>query len=176
MLMGTSACGRVQFSLVDAALAPFFLRLPALEHYRGFKLPQARPTAQALRLCCIALPDASLQPPDLLKRIRSTFFFGMRNTTRDAPVYCCSASIFTEFAADSLHGCPTPVLSTAWPGAGLCEAAGVVGGCCQAPLRSGHLCVPQARHDVSGVLGVHSTPTPHPVPNTCVCLHAHTNT
>jgi len=29
-----------QFSLVDAALAPFFLRMPALDHYRNFKLPQ----------------------------------------------------------------------------------------------------------------------------------------
>lgn len=32
-------CGLVQFSLVDAALAPFFLRLPALQHYRSFSLP-----------------------------------------------------------------------------------------------------------------------------------------
>jgi glutathione S-transferase len=29
-----------QFTLVDAALAPFFLRLPVLKHYRGFELPQ----------------------------------------------------------------------------------------------------------------------------------------
>lgn len=28
-----------KFTLVDAALAPFFLRLPALEHYRSFSLP-----------------------------------------------------------------------------------------------------------------------------------------
>lgn len=28
-----------QFTLVDAALAPFFLRLPALQHYRSFSLP-----------------------------------------------------------------------------------------------------------------------------------------
>ena len=29
-----------EFSLVDASLLPFFLRLPVLQHYRGFGLPE----------------------------------------------------------------------------------------------------------------------------------------
>ena len=32
----------LQFTLVDASLAPFFLRLPVLKHYRGFDLPPVR--------------------------------------------------------------------------------------------------------------------------------------
>ena len=31
-----------EFSLVDASLLPFFLRLPVLQHYRGFSLPAVR--------------------------------------------------------------------------------------------------------------------------------------
>lgn len=42
-----------QFTLVDASLAPFFLRLPVLKHYRGFDLPpdcvKLRDWADAIR-------------------------------------------------------------------------------------------------------------------------------
>ena len=37
--MGPFVMG-AEFSLVDASLLPFFLRLPMLHHYRGFSLPQ----------------------------------------------------------------------------------------------------------------------------------------
>jgi hypothetical protein len=37
-----TGCSSLQFTLVDASLAPFFLRLPVLKHYRGFDLPPVR--------------------------------------------------------------------------------------------------------------------------------------
>ena len=37
-----TSCSLLQFTLVDASLAPFFLRLPVLKHYRGFDLPPVR--------------------------------------------------------------------------------------------------------------------------------------
>ena len=40
----------LQFTLVDASLAPFFLRLPVLKQYRGFDLPPVR-----LDTCCVLL-------------------------------------------------------------------------------------------------------------------------
>lgn len=44
-----ASCSTVlQFTLVDASLAPFFLRLPVLKHYRGFDLPPVR-----LDTCCV---------------------------------------------------------------------------------------------------------------------------
>ncbi len=45
----------LQFTLVDAALAPFFLRLPVLKHYRDFDLPQVRQGLSFrayVRACC----------------------------------------------------------------------------------------------------------------------------
>lgn len=58
----------VQFTLVDAALAPFFLRMPVLKHYRGFDLPPVRApkycTVVTLRVLgvCIPLSFSSLVP------------------------------------------------------------------------------------------------------------------
>jgi len=57
----SSSCS-LQFTLVDAALAPFFLRLPVLKHYRDFDLPQVRQglSFRATHMCGLAVKDPTV--------------------------------------------------------------------------------------------------------------------